>query len=91
MSLFIFGHRLCLRVAGVRYLAKTCQMRQRRGEHLLLHLFTGETVLAGVVNHVHRPLQVIHPVSHMTSPAKAVPTAGYGTSAIEYVLPTMGR
>ena len=42
-------------------------------------------------NHVHRLLQVIRPVSHMTYPAKAVPKAGYGTSAIEYVLPTMGR
>ena len=30
-------------------------------------------------------------VSHMASLAKAVPEAGYGTSAIEYVLPTMGR
>ena len=65
-------------------------MRQRRGEHLL-DLFTGETVLAEVVNQVHHLLQVGHPVSHGTSPAKAVPKAGYGTSAIEYVLPTMGR
>ena len=56
-----------------------------------LDLFTGETVLDGVVNHVHRLLQVIHPLSHMASLAKAVLKAGYGTSAIEYVLPTMGR
>ena len=65
-------------------------MRQRHGEHLL-DLFTSETVLAQAANHVHRPLQVIHPASYMTSPAKAVPKAAYGTSAIEYVLPTMGR
>ena len=44
-----------------------------------------------MVNHVHHLLQVIHPVSHMTSLAKAAPKADYGTSDIEYVLPTMGR
>ena len=65
-------------------------MCQRRGEHTL-DLFTGETVLAEAANHVHRLLQVNHPISHMTSLAKAVPTAVYGTSAIEYALPTMGR
>ena len=54
-------------------------------------LFTGETVLAEVANHVHHLLQAIHPVSLMTSLAKAVLKACYGTSAIEYVLPTMGR
>ena len=65
-------------------------MRQRRSKHLL-HLFPGETIPDGVADHVHHLLQVIHPVSLMTSLAKAVPKAGYGTSAIEYVLPTMGR
>ena len=57
----------------------------------LLYPFPGETILAAVANHVHHLLQIIHPVSHMTSPVKAVSTAGYGTSVIEYVLPTMGR
>ena len=65
-------------------------MRQRRGEHTL-DLFTGETVLAEAANHVHRLLQVIYPVSLITSLTKAVPKADYGTFAIEYVLPTMGR
>ena len=64
---------------------------QESGYGHLLDLFPGETVLAEVTNRVHHLLQVIHPVSLMTSPAQAVPQAGYGTSAIEYVLPTMGR
>ena len=69
--------------------SQTCP--QKSGSGHFLDLLPGETVLDGVVNHVHHLLQVIHPVSHMTSLAKAVPKAGYGTSAIEYVLPRMGR
>ena len=67
----------------------TCS-QESRSVHLL-YPSPGETILAAVANHVHHLLQVIHPASNMISLARAVPKAGYGTSAIEYVLPTMGR
>ena len=65
-------------------------MGQGSCEHLAA-LFVSETVFDKATNQVHHLLQVMCTASHMTSLAKAVPQAGYGTSAIEYVLPTMGR
>ena len=84
------GTAVYARAAGVWYLAKAFHMRQRRGAHLL-DLLTSGTVLNEVANHVRHLLHAIHPASHMTSLAKSVPKAGYGTSDIEYVLPTIGR
>ena len=78
------------RAAGVGNITSAAHMGHGSCEHLADLLFS-ETVFHKATNQVHHLPQVIHSVSHMTSPAKAVPKEGYGTSAIEYVVPTMGR
>ena len=81
----------CTLVVTSHQLAQIRQPHNNASTFSRLRLVPSPRLATTAARRLHHLLQVILPVSHMASLAKAVPKAGYGTSAIKYVLPTMGR